>query len=137
MSYLTRLQYWWRKSKYAVVFLSICLLLYVLQNTLKIICYSYFHTIMTYGLIFWVSSTESIRIFRLQKKITRIMKGCKSKQSCRELFYEFGIFLLPTQYIFTLLIFINKNKKKLFITNPESHNYTTKQQTNFHLPLAN
>jgi hypothetical protein len=26
---------------------------YVLQNTLKIIYYSYFHSIMTYGLIFW------------------------------------------------------------------------------------
>ena len=64
------------------------------------------------------------------------MKGCKSKQSCRELFYEFGIFPLPTQYIFTLLIVINKNKK-LFITNSEVHNYTTRQQTNFHLPLAN
>ena len=64
------------------------------------------------------------------------MNGCKSKQSCRELFYEFGIFPLPIQYIFTLLIFINKNKK-LFITNSEVHNYTTRQQTNFHQPLAN
>ena len=64
------------------------------------------------------------------------MKGCKSKQSCRELFYESGIFPLPTQYIFTLLIFINNNKK-LFITNSEVHNYTTRQQNNFHLPLAN
>jgi len=27
--------------------------LYVLQNTLQIIYYSYFHSIMTYGLIFW------------------------------------------------------------------------------------
>ena len=41
------------------------------------------------------------------------MKGCKSKQTCRELFYESGTFLLPTQYIFTLLIVINKNKKTI------------------------
>ena len=71
-----------------------------------------------------------------QKKIIRIMKGCESEQSCRELFYEFVIFPLHTQYIFTLLIFINKNKKKVFITNLEVRNYTTRQQTNFHLPFS-
>ena len=38
----------------------------VLHNTLKIIYYSYFHSILTYGLIFWGSSTESNKIFRLQ-----------------------------------------------------------------------
>jgi hypothetical protein len=56
---------------------------YVLQNTLKLIYYSYFHSIMTYGLIFWGSSTESIKIFRLQKRIIRIMVGYKRNQSCR------------------------------------------------------
>jgi hypothetical protein len=57
---------------------------YVLQNTLQLIYYSYFHSVMTYGLIFWGSSTESTKIFRLQMKIIRIMVGYKRNQSCRE-----------------------------------------------------
>jgi len=83
--------------------------LYVHHNTLKIIYYSHFHSVMTYGLIFWGSSTESIKIFGLQKRIIRIMMGCKKNQPCRELFHKLGILSLPSQYIFCLLIFLSKN----------------------------
>ncbi len=48
---------------------------YVATNTLKMIYYSYFHSIMTYGLLFWGNCTDSQKIFRLQKKIIRIMMG--------------------------------------------------------------
>jgi len=44
---------------------------YVSINTLKIINYSYFHSVMSYGLLFWEHSSDSIKIFRLQKKIIR------------------------------------------------------------------
>jgi hypothetical protein len=88
---------------------------------------------MTYGLIFWGSSTESTKIFRLQKKIIRIMVGYKRNQSCRELFRKLGILPLPSQYIFSLLIFLSKNRNQ-FTANSEVHNCTTRQQINFHLP---
>jgi len=61
------------------------------------------------------------------------MMGYKRNQSCRELFHKLGILSLPSQYIFSLLIFLNKNKNQ-FIVNSEVHNYTTRQHTNFHLP---
>jgi len=51
---------------------------FVSQQMLKVIYYSHFHSIMTYGLIFWGHSPYSIRVFRLQKKIMRIMMGLKS-----------------------------------------------------------
>jgi len=57
-------------------------------NTVKMLYYSYFHSIMTYGLFFWGNSPDSIKIFRLQKKIIRIMIGCRSKDSCRKLFFN-------------------------------------------------
>ena len=104
---------------------------YVLHSTLKIIYYSYFHSVMRYGLIFWGSSAESIKIFRLQNRIIRIMMGYKRNQSCRELFYKLGILSLPSQYIFNLLIFLNKNKS---ITNLEIHSHNTRQHKNFHQP---
>jgi hypothetical protein len=49
----------------------------VSTNTLKIICHSYFHSIMTYGLLFWGNSPHSIKIFRIQKRIIWIMMGCR------------------------------------------------------------
>jgi len=38
-------------------------------NTLKMIYCFYCHSVMTYGLLFWGHSSNSIKIFRLQKKI--------------------------------------------------------------------
>ena len=36
-------------------------------KTLKMIYYSHFHSVMTYGLLFWGNSPDSIKVFRLQK----------------------------------------------------------------------
>ena len=47
---------------------------YVSLNTLKMTYYSCFHSVMTYGLLFWGHSSNSIKIFRL-KKIIRIIMG--------------------------------------------------------------
>jgi len=38
-------------------------------DLLKMVYYSYFHSIMTYGLIFWGNSHHSNIIFRLQKEL--------------------------------------------------------------------
>jgi len=46
---------------------------------LKAIYYSYFHSIISYGVIFWGHTAPSTRVFRLQKRIIRIMTGSKSK----------------------------------------------------------
>jgi len=61
---------------------------YVRANTLKMIYYSYFQSIMAYGLILCGKSENSpdrIKIVRLQT-IIRIMMGCRTRDSCRKLF---------------------------------------------------
>ncbi len=35
--------------------------------------FSYFHSIMTYGIIFWGNSTDSNEIFKLQKKLLELL----------------------------------------------------------------
>jgi len=79
---------------------------YVTINKLKMIYYSYFHSGMAYSLLFWGNSPDSIKIFRLQKRIIRIMMGCRSSDSSRKLFFNLEILPLPSQYIFSLLLFI-------------------------------
>jgi len=64
------------------------------QDSMKIVYYSYFHSIMTYGLIFWRNSHYS-NIFRLQKIIIRIIAGTRGRDSCREHFTKLKI--LPLQ----------------------------------------
>ena len=40
---------------------------FVSQESLRMIYYSYFHTVMSYGKIFWGNSCHSSNIFKLQK----------------------------------------------------------------------
>ncbi len=87
--------------------------LYVSPSTLKMIYYSFFHSVMTYGLLFWAHTSDSIKIFRLQKKIIRIMMGCRSSDS---LFFNLEILPLPSQYILSLLLFMMKNRKQFMVS---------------------
>ena len=45
--------------------------------------YAFFHSIMSYNLIFWGNSTNSKRVFKLQKQAIRILMGTKNRDSCR------------------------------------------------------
>ena len=103
---------------------------------LKGIYYAHFHSIISYAIIFWGHIAPSTRVFRLQKRIVRIMMGGRSKDSCRKLFTSLEILPLPSLYIFSLLRFVIKNKE-LFPTNNETHNYGTRQHLDFHHPSAN
>jgi len=106
---------------------------FVTTNTLRIIYYSYFHSVMTYCFLFWGNSPDSIKIFRVKKIIIRIMTGCRSTDSCRKLFINLEILPLPSQYILSLLLFIIRNKAQLLV-NSEIHHIDTRQHANFHQP---
>jgi hypothetical protein len=47
-------------------------------DTLKSIYFAHFHSLMKHGIIFWANSSDSKKVFTLQKKIVRIMMGVKS-----------------------------------------------------------
>ena len=73
---------------------------YVSHQTLKAIYYAYFHAIMLYGIIFWGQSSDSSKVFLLQKRVMRTMMGCGARDSCRGLFVELGILTLPPNISF-------------------------------------
>jgi len=50
---------------------------------LKLIYYSYFNSILSYGIIFWGNTPHSNVIFKMQKKAVRIMIGIRNRDSCR------------------------------------------------------
>ena len=80
----------------------------------------YAHSIVSYGLIFWGNSTDSDNIFKIQKRIIRIIMNSNKNASCRELFKNLNILPLQSQYIYSILLFITKNKDQF---SPNSHAY--------------
>jgi len=72
-------------------------------DSLKLIYYSYFHSILTYGIIFWGNTPHINAIFRMQKRIVRIMVGVRNRDSCRQNFKRLKILPLQSQYLLSLL----------------------------------
>jgi hypothetical protein len=83
--------------------------------------FSYVHSLLTYGIIFWGNSTHSKVIFKIQKSIIRIMTDSGSKDSCRALFKALDILPLQSQYIYSIPVFVVMNRD-LFISNYGIHN---------------
>jgi hypothetical protein len=110
--------------------------LMVSMKTLKSIYFSYFHTIMSYGIMFWGNSSHAERVFKLQKRAVRIMKGCGSRESCRGHFRDMCIFPLRTQYIYTLMMFAVKNRG-IFDTNKVHYEINTRHIMDIHMTQVN
>ena len=91
---------------------------------------------MTYGLIFWGNSHYKNIIFRLQKRIIRIIVGIRGRDSCREHFKKLKILPLQSQYILSLLFFIVDNGD-YFKVNSEIHNISTRNKLKICLPVPN
>ena len=109
---------------------------YMSLESLKIVYYCTFNSVINYGLPFWGSSPHCKHIFIMQKRIVRIMLGCRRLASCRNLFRKLKILPFSSQYILSITMFIVKNKHQ-FIVNSEIHNINTRQHSNFHQPAPN
>ena len=59
-----------------------------------------------------------------------------SRTSCRNLFKKLNILPLQSQYIYSLMMFMARNKE-LFVTNANVHNFPTRSWNDLHLPIAN
>jgi hypothetical protein len=86
--------------------------------------------------VFWENTSHSESIFRIQKRISRAVMGSGRRDSCHEVFRHLSILPLHSQYIFSLLLFIIKNRDQ-FLSNSEVQNINTRYNSNLHLPLAN
>jgi len=110
---------------------------YICNNDiLRSIYFAYFHSIASYGIIWGGNSSNSKKIFTLQKRIIRIMVGAHPRTSCRRLFKNLEILTAPSQYIYSLMSFVIENQEK-FQTNSSVHNINTRNKHNFHRPVAN
>jgi hypothetical protein len=104
-------------------------------ETQKIVYYAYFHSLMTYRIIFWGNSS-CMQIFRTQKRVIRVMSGLRPKDSCRDAFKEWRILPLQSQYIFSLLIFMVNNMGSYHPTS-QIHGFNTRRNFDLYCPQTN
>ena len=96
--------------------------------------HSYFHSVAEHGIILWGNFTHSRSVFRLQKRIARIIMGVDTTESCRELFKTLHILPLISQYIFLLILFVVSNNNYQFKINYGLHSINTRHKLSFYKP---
>jgi hypothetical protein len=75
----------------------------------------------------------SDNIYKIKKRIIRIITNSGRRDSCCDLYKKLQILPLPSQYIFSLLVFVNNNRS-CFISNCAVHDINTCHNHNLHLP---
>jgi hypothetical protein len=91
---------------------------------------------MSYGIIFWGNLSYSEDIFKIQKRIVRIIMNSSRNASCQQLFKDLNILPIQSQYIFSILLFVTKNKDH-FLSNSQVHKISTRQTFHLYLSTAN
>jgi hypothetical protein len=102
---------------------------------LRTIYFACFHAHWRYGLTLWGGDLESIRIFRLQKKVTRLIGKAGQRASCRNLFKDLNIFPLPCLYASEVVCCVKSNMEKMKY-NEEVHDHCTHQKSDLHIQLC-
>jgi len=71
-------------------------------ETLRMVYFARIHTIMSCGIILGGNQPYSDKIFKIQKRVIRIIKNSRIRDSCRELFKKLEILPLYSQYQYLL-----------------------------------
>jgi hypothetical protein len=83
------------KACYAIRSIKPLMSLDVLRSTYFLYAYS----VISYGIIFWGNSSHNEEIFKIQKRIIRIIMNSSKNASCQQLFKESNILPIQSQYI--------------------------------------
>lgn len=97
---------------------------YVDYNTIKILYYANFLSVLRYGIIFWGGNRDIQKIFVVQKRLLRTMKNMKYRDSCRGLFKSEGLMTVHGVYMYEALLFFFKNRNSFDLQ--MSHGYNTR-----------
>ena len=94
----------------------------------------YFHSVVTYGIIFLGSAFNSCKVFKLQKR--EELSGAEPRASCRGLFRKLEILPVPCLYVLSLMLFIIDNPND-FQTGLEVHGLHTGSKNQLSIPVEN
>lgn len=98
------------------------------RNVLLSCYYAYAYSAMKYCILIWGHSPECLRVFRIQKRIIRLIFGLTYLESCRGVFKEGNLLTFYGLYIYELIMFIRKNLGTLRF-NRDVHTYNTRNSS--------
>jgi hypothetical protein len=73
---------------------------YLLYEVVRMMHFSYFHSIMSYSIIFWGNWSQNNSIFKIQKRTIRVIVNSSSRTSGHELFKELQILTPHSEYVY-------------------------------------
>lgn len=91
----------------------------------RISYFSFFQSIMSYGIILWGNSSYVNDILLLQKKAIRVITGSSYKAHCKPLFCEKKILTVINLYIYHVLIYTKKKLPEVK-RREDVHSYNTR-----------
>jgi hypothetical protein len=100
------------------------------SSWLQTIHQSNFHSHSRYGILFCGGDSQSTKVFKLQKKVVRLICNVKRRTSCRELFWTLNVLPVPCVYIMETIYYIKLNNKRLK-QNMAIHDYKTRHRLDF------
>lgn len=92
--------------------------------------FSYFHSRLSYSILNWGHSAHTCRIFGLQRKCVRVIRGLGYRESCREHFAMLGILTVPCVYILQCLLYFTEHIES-HSRHSDVHTYETRYRGNF------
>lgn len=102
-------------------------------ETARLVYFSYFHSIMSYGILLWGNAADIQTIFVLQKKAIRAIYKLRRRHSLRDKFKEINIMTVASQYIYENLIYIKRNINH-YSKYSDLHSFNTRNKDKLVLP---
>lgn len=102
-------------------------------ETARLVYFSYFHSVMSYGILLWGNAADIHTIFVLQKRAIRAIYNLNRRHSLKDLFKEINVLTVASQYIYENLMYVKKNIN-VFMKNSDIHKVNTRNKNNLILP---
>lgn len=110
-----------------VIFLLKRLQFCVSTNYVRVAYFSYFQSIIRYGLVFWGNASRVQEILILQKKVLRSLNQSNKTEHCKPLFIKLKIQTIINLYLFDIIRYVFSNQHILHF-NDTVHHYNTRQK---------
>lgn len=99
--------------------------------------FAYIQSVISYGIMFWYSSSDWKRVFVAQKRVLRTILGIPTRQSCRSLFKSMNIMTVTSLYMFKLIMYVRDNQC-IFVKNSDHYSgMTTRGNAYLSIPRHN
>jgi len=100
------------------------------------IYFTKFQAILRSGILLWggIKGDSSIRVFKIQKRVVRLLSGVSLRTSCKQLFKKLNILTMASLYILEVTCFIRKNCK-LLEQNSQVHQHDTRRKLDMHVQM--